>query len=109
MEFMVPKEYWAKEPVGLRWLFLIDVGQEAINRSFLEAFCDGILGALYGESEEAGRDEQNGDSPESVRSLPPGSKVGFVTFDKDIHFYNCNVCTNVLSYMGIVDSVAGCA
>ena len=108
VEFMVPKEYWAKEPVGLRWLFLIDVGQEAINRGFLEAFCDGILGALYGEAEEVGTDEQNGDSSEPVRSLPPGSKVGFVTFDKDIHFYNCNVRMNILSEMDIVNLVAGC-
>ncbi|MCJ1390870.1 COPII coat Sec23p-Sfb3p heterodimer component [Xylographa bjoerkii] len=91
VEFMVPKEYWAKEPVGLRWLFVIDVGQEAINRGFLEAFCDGILGAVYGENyTKLDEDEPNGDTPETVKSLPPGSKVGFVTFDKDIHFYNCN-------------------
>ena len=92
VEFMVPKEYWAKEPVGLRWLFLIDVGQEAINRGFLEAFCEGVLGALYGGGEEGhGEDTQNGGSPGSERKIPLGSKVGFVTFDKDIHFYNCNV------------------
>ena len=92
VEFMVPKEYWAKEPVGLRWLFVIDVGQEAINRGFLEAFCDGVLGALYADGEEDGEGEkENGEAGEVKRAIPLGSKVGFVTFDKDIHFYNCNV------------------
>ena len=85
VEFLVPKEYWSKEPVGLRWLFLIDVGQEAFNKGYLEAFSEGILRALYGvyESTEDGNEFQ--------RQVPKGSKVGFVTFDKDIHFYNMNV------------------
>ncbi|KAA6414001.1 MAG: Sec23 Sec24 family [Lasallia pustulata] len=91
VEFMVPKEYWAKEPVGLRWLFLIDVGQEAVNRGWLESFCEGILNALYSEEEGGfhGLDETS-DRTEIKRNLPLGSKVGFVTFDKDVHFYNCN-------------------
>lgn len=85
VEFLVPKEYWSKEPVGLRWLFLIDVGQEAFNKGYLEAFCEGILSALYGGEEQL---EEDG-SPK--RRIPEGAKVGFVTFDKDIHFYNMNV------------------
>ena len=92
VEFMVPKEYWAKEPVGLRWLFLIDVGQEAFNRGFLEAFCDGILNALYGEDlKNDGEAAENSEDPDALRSIPVGSKVGFITFDKEIHFYDCNV------------------
>lgn len=86
VEFMVPKEYWAKEPVGLRHLFVIDVSQEAINRGFLEAFCDGILHALYGDVPEHNED---GQIPEELRAIPAGAKVGFVTFDKEAHFYNC--------------------
>ena len=90
VEYLVPKEYWAKEPVALHWLFLIDVSQEAITRGFLEAFCEGILGALYGDPEEGSTDgSPNGDSLN--RRLPQGSKVGFVTFDKSVHFYNCSV------------------
>lgn len=90
VEYLVPKEYWAKEPVPLHWLFLIDVSQEAITRGFLEAFCEGIIGALYGDAEDESTDaHSNGDAPK--RSIPPGSKVGFVTFDKTVHFYNCNV------------------
>lgn len=91
VEYMVPKEYWAKEPVGLRWLFLIDVSQEAVTKGFLDAFCEGILGSLYGNHEQGRNDEtSNGNQAES-RSIPSGSKVGFVTYDKAIHFYNCHV------------------
>jgi protein transport protein SEC24 len=91
VEFLVPKEYWSKEPVGLRILFLIDVGQEAFNRGFLEAFCEGVMAALYG-----GDDSPAGDGQIKPR-IPEGAKVGFVTFDKDIHFYNMNVGFPALS------------
>lgn len=85
VEFLVPKEYWNKQPVGLRWLFLIDVSQEAYNKGFIAAFCEGIMTALYGGSDELQ------ESDEAKRTIPAGSKVGFVTFDKDIHFYNISV------------------
>ena len=92
VEYLVPKEYWAKEPVGLRWLFVIDVSQDAVSKGFLEAFCEGILGALYGEDEDDVDDEKiNGETVLEKRRVPIGSKVGFVTFDKIMHFYNCNV------------------
>ncbi|KAH8819791.1 hypothetical protein F5884DRAFT_26262 [Xylogone sp. PMI_703] len=84
VEFLVPKEYWSKEPVGLHWLFVIDVSQESYNKGFLEAFCEGVLLALYGG------EEQPAEGEEAKRKIPPGSKVGFITYDKEIHFYNCN-------------------
>ncbi|GAP90833.1 putative Sec23 Sec24 trunk domain-containing protein [Rosellinia necatrix] len=86
VEFTVPKEYWTREPTGLNWLFVIDVTQEAFNKGFLEAFCEGILSALY--TPEGGEDAE--DNGEPKRQIPPGAKVGFVTYDKDVHFYNCN-------------------
>ena len=84
VEFVVPKEYWAKEPVGLRTLFLIDVSQESVNRNFIECVCNGIKRALYGNDED---NEQLEGEEESTR-LPAGSRVGIVTYDREVHFYN---------------------
>lgn len=92
-EFLVPKEYWSKEPVGMRYLFLLDVSAEACNRGFLKAMCDGILAALYGDGlkfpvkSENEKKEDEDAQPQSSK-VPPGAKVGFVTFDREIHFYN---------------------
>ncbi|AEO59938.1 hypothetical protein MYCTH_2308649 [Thermothelomyces thermophilus ATCC 42464] len=85
VEFVVPKEYWTREPVGMRYLFLIDVTQESYNKGFLEAFCDGILRALYGGGDDERDENENG---EVRRRIPAGAKVGFVTYDKEVHFYN---------------------
>lgn len=89
VEFLVPKEYWTREPVPLRHVFLIDVTQEAVNRGFLEAFCDGILNALYSDISQEDENE-NGSIPDNIRAIPAGAKVAFVTYDKEAHFYNCN-------------------
>lgn len=88
VEFMVPKEYWSKQPVGIRWLFLIDVTQESYNKGFLSAFCDGILSSLYSKENEAAEGEDG--EKKTERMIPPGAKVGFMTYDKEVHFYNCN-------------------
>jgi protein transport protein SEC24 len=84
VEFTVPKEYWVKEPAGLHQLFLIDVSQESVNRGFLKGVCEGIINALYGDEEQ---EQEEGAESES-RKVPEGSKIGIVTFDREIHFYN---------------------
>lgn len=92
VEYLVPKEYWAKKPVGLRWLFVIDVSQDAVDKGFLGAFCEGILKTLYGDASEDDSDTNgvNGDA-QINRTIPIGAKVGFITYDKAMHYYNCNV------------------
>ncbi|KAK5226533.1 COPII coat Sec23p-Sfb3p heterodimer component [Exophiala xenobiotica] len=83
VEFLVPKEYYTKEPEPLRWLFLIDITQEAINRGLLASVCQGILDALYGHESEDPTEEDG-----SYQKLPVGTKIGIVTYDKEIQFYN---------------------
>ena len=110
VEYLVPKEYWAKEPVGLRWLFVIDVSQDAVQKGFLAAFCQGILSALYGEDEQNSHEDDektNGGATEAGRNIPTGSKVGFVTFDKAIHFYNCNVSNKTSQIRALLTSGEG--
>lgn len=96
VEFLVPKEYWAKEPVGLRWLFLIDITQESINRGFLQSVCQGILESLYGREGDA-------DTSEEVPKLPAGTKIGIVTYDKDIQFYNLSPGIDTAHMMVMTD------
>ncbi|KEQ90017.1 Sec23/Sec24 family protein [Aureobasidium pullulans EXF-150] len=74
VDFLVPKEYWTRDPVPLQWLFVIDVSLEASSRGFLEAMCKGILHAIYAE--------------DGSSNVPAGVKVGIVTFDREVHFYN---------------------
>lgn len=97
VDFMVPKEYWSKEPVGLNWLFLIDVSAEAVNRGFLDGFCEGIISALYSPESDSNAE---GDAP--IR-IPKGSKVGIVTFDKELHFYNLNPSLDAAQMMVMPD------
>lgn len=83
VEFTAPKEYWTKEPVPQRWLFLLDASMEAVSKGFLESMCQGILHALYGTS--------NLEEEEKPSSMPgeiaEGTRVGFATFDREVHFY----------------------
>lgn len=88
VEFLVPKEYWNKEPVGLQWLFLVDVSQESVNRGFLKGVCNGIMEALYGAGDEVLEYSEDEATP---RKIPEGSKIGIVTFDREVHFYNLSV------------------
>lgn len=88
-DFLVPKEYWTTEPVPIRQLFLIDVSAESCNRGFLEGVCEGILGALYGDLVGDATDEtaDPADQDHDIH-LPPGARVAFVTYDREIHFFN---------------------
>ena len=98
VEFTVPKEYQTKEPVPLQWLFMIDITQEAINRGFLEAVCQGVLQTLYGHA-----GEEVADDGTETQKLPTGAKVGIVTYDKEIQFYNLSADLDIAQMMVMTD------
>ncbi|KAJ5888503.1 Sec23/Sec24 beta-sandwich [Penicillium taxi] len=99
VEFLVPKEYWNKEPVGLRTLFLIDVSRESISRGYLKAVCEGIVESLYGEDPSL----ESAEDDESARKLAVGSKIGIVTFDSEVHFYNLKMGLDQAQMMVMTD------
>ncbi|KAJ6187879.1 hypothetical protein N7519_002787 [Penicillium mononematosum] len=100
VEFTVPKEYWNKEPVGLQTLFLIDVSRESVHRGFLKGVCAGIKDALYGDDDRA---SEGTEDDGSSRKLPVGAKVGIVTYDKEVHFYNLAAALDQAQMMVMTD------
>ncbi|KAH2253169.1 hypothetical protein KXW72_003470 [Aspergillus fumigatus] len=98
VEFLVPKDYWNKEPVGLRQLFLIDVSHESISRGFLKGICKGIVEALYGTERS-----ENSEDEASSRRIPEGSKIGIVTFDREVQFYNLSAQLDGAQMMVMTD------
>ncbi|XP_035211322.1 protein transport protein Sec24A-like isoform X2 [Stegodyphus dumicola] len=70
IEFIAPSDYMLRPPQPAVYLFLLDVSHGAVETGYLHAFCKILL-------------ENLGDLPGDSRT-----KVGFITFDGSIHFYN---------------------
>ena len=61
-----------------------------MNKGFLKGVCKGIMEALYSEETENPEDEA------PSRRIPEGAKVGIVTYDKEVHFYNLSVGSRII-------------
>ncbi|XP_031730054.1 protein transport protein Sec24A-like isoform X3 [Anarrhichthys ocellatus] len=70
IEFIAPSEYMLRPPQPAVYLFILDVSHNAVETGYLSVFCRSLL--------------------DNIDALPGDSrtKVGFVTFDSTIHFYN---------------------
>ncbi|XP_069573330.1 protein transport protein Sec24A isoform X1 [Brachyistius frenatus] len=70
IEFIAPSEYMLRPPQPAVYLFVLDVSHNAVETGYLNVFCQSLL--------------------ENINALPGDSrtKVGFITFDSTIHFYN---------------------
>ena len=77
---------------------MIDITQEAINRGFLHSVCQAVLEALYGRDGE----EDSQDETEALK-LPTGAKVGVVTYDKEVQFYNLSAGLDIAQMMVMTD------
>lgn len=72
VEFQVPEEYWlGVQPRPLHYLFAIDVSRNATG--MLHQFC-GVIKEMI-----------------SSNCFQPGTKLGIMTFDNSLHFYNLQV------------------
>ncbi|XP_029303141.1 protein transport protein Sec24A isoform X2 [Cottoperca gobio] len=70
IEFIAPSEYMLRPPQPAVYLFVLDVSHNAVETGYLNVFCQSLL--------------------DNINVLPGDSrtKVGFITFDSTIHFYN---------------------
>ncbi|XP_076745967.1 protein transport protein Sec24B isoform X1 [Maylandia zebra] len=70
VEFIASSDYMLRPPQPAAYLFVLDVSHNAVEAGYLKYFCESLLGNL---------DKLPGDSR---------TRVGFLTFDSTIHFYN---------------------
>ncbi|XP_024116154.1 protein transport protein Sec24B isoform X2 [Oryzias melastigma] len=70
VEFIASSDYMLRPPQPAVYLFVLDVSHNAVEAGYLKVFCDSLLENL---------DKMPGDSR---------TRVGFLTFDSTIHFYN---------------------
>ncbi|KAG9345547.1 hypothetical protein JZ751_008691 [Albula glossodonta] len=70
VEFIASSDYMLRPPQPAVYLFVLDVSHNAVEAGYLKFFCQSLLENL---------DKLPGDTR---------TRVGFVTFDSTIHFYN---------------------
>ncbi|XP_041799663.1 protein transport protein Sec24B isoform X2 [Chelmon rostratus] len=70
VEFIASSDYMLRPPQPAVYLFVLDVSHNAVEAGYLKYFCDSLLENL---------DKLPGDTR---------TRVGFLTFDNTIHFYN---------------------
>ncbi|XP_076836934.1 protein transport protein Sec24A-like [Brachyhypopomus gauderio] len=70
IEFIAPSEYMLRPPQPAVYLFVLDVSHNAVETGYIDVVCQSLL--------------------ENLNSLPGDTrtKIGFITFDSMIHFYN---------------------
>ncbi|KAM9540655.1 protein transport protein Sec24A-like isoform 1-T1 [Salvelinus alpinus] len=70
LEFIAPSEYMLRPPQPAVYLIVLDVSHNAVETGYLDVVCQSLL--------------------ENINALPGDSrtKIGFITFDSTIHFYN---------------------
>ncbi|XP_035289101.1 protein transport protein Sec24A isoform X4 [Anguilla anguilla] len=70
IEFIAPSEYMLRPPQPAVYLFILDVSHNAVETGYLDVVCQSLL--------------------DNISALPGDSrtKIGFITFDSTVHFYN---------------------
>lgn len=83
-----------RRPVPIARVFAIDVSWSAVKGGVVREVCQGIKEALYGKGKEQALDtngeDEVGEQEEDAWRVPEG-RVGIVTFDRAVQFYNLSV------------------
>ncbi|KAH0826675.1 hypothetical protein J3R83DRAFT_5063 [Lanmaoa asiatica] len=69
-----------RKPVPLHYLFALDVSINAVESGFLQSVCSILLDVLYGGTATDGSTFEP--------CFPQGCRIGILTFDQTLHFYN---------------------
>ena len=79
VEFEVPDLYYsARAPAAISHLFAIDVSANAIRSGMTAAICEILRKSLF-------------DLDPSSSLLPKDARIGIMTYDYGVHFYNLHV------------------
>ncbi|XP_041435526.1 protein transport protein Sec24B isoform X3 [Xenopus laevis] len=70
VEFIASSDYMLRPPPPAVYLFVLNVSYNAVESGYLRVFCQSLMDNL---------DKLGGDSR---------TKIGFITFDSTVHFYN---------------------
>ena len=61
-----------RDPVPITYVFVIDVSFSASMNGLISKTCEALKGMFSQE----------------VSQFPPGARVGFITYDRNVYFYN---------------------
>lgn len=76
VDFEVPEAYYSsKVPAPISHIFAIDVSVHAIRSGMTSTVCEALRRSLY-------------DIDPNSSLLPKGARIGIMTFDHGVHFYN---------------------
>jgi len=81
-----PPSLRAREPKALDYLFMFDVSVDAVQSGFLKSACEVLRDLLYHGASNEGT--------QSETSFPRGCRLGILTYDTSLHFYNLSVSVN---------------
>jgi len=72
VEYVATKDFMERDPVPITYIFVIDVSFSASMNGLINKTCEALKGMFSQE----------------VSQFPPGAKVGFITYDRNVYFYN---------------------
>ncbi|KAJ3149333.1 COPII coat Sec23p-Sfb3p heterodimer component [Geranomyces michiganensis] len=87
IDFAAPKDYQQREPKPASFVIAIDVTWSSIQSGLLKQVVEGIRELLYSGG----------------KTIAPGTKIGIMTFDKSVHFYNLSASLDQPQMMVVCD------
>ncbi|KAI9296564.1 hypothetical protein K502DRAFT_364026 [Neoconidiobolus thromboides FSU 785] len=86
VDFVATKEFCNRPPAPASIVFAVDISWNAVQNGSLHQSIQAIKNVLYG--------------PAPVQNV----KIGLITFDRNVHFYNFNACLDQAQMLVVSDS-----